>query len=215
MSDKPLIHVIDDEDGVRRGARFFLTTSGYAVRTWPSGIAFLKEVRHVETGCILLDIRMPEMDGLEVQQHLNERGVTMPVIVLTGHGDVSVAVKAMKAGAVDFLEKPFDTDALLDAISRAFDRITAGRDHTARTVEAGVVLGILSCREREVLERLAQGFPNKTIAFDLGISSRTVEVHRANIMAKLHARSLSEALRIAFAAGMGQNRMALPGAARG
>ncbi len=214
MSDKPLVHVIDDEESVRRGAKFFLATSGYAVRMWASGTAFLKEVRHVEPGCILLDIRMPEMDGLEVQQQLNARGVTMPVIVLTGHGDVSVAVKAMKAGAVDFLEKPFDTDALQEAISRAFDRLTAGRDISARVAEAGLVLGILSAREREVLERLAQGFPNKTIAFDLGISCRTVEVHRANIMAKLHARSLSEALRIAFAAGMGQDQPALVPASR-
>lgn len=214
MSDKPLIHVIDDEESVRRGAKFFLSASGYAVRAWPSGISFLKEVRHTEAGCILLDIRMPEMDGIEVQQQLSARGVTMPVIVLTGHGDVSVAVKAMKAGAVDFLEKPFDTDALLDAINRAFDRITAGKDISARAAEAGVVLGILSAREREVLERLAQGLPNKTIAFDLSISCRTVEVHRANIMAKLHARSLSEALRIAFAAGMGQGRPALSAAPR-
>jgi len=210
MNDKPLVHVVDDEESVRRGAKFFLTTTGYTVRTWSSGIAFLKEVRHAEPGCVLLDIRMPEMDGLEVQQRLNARGVTMPVIVLTGHGDVSVAVKAMKAGAVDFLEKPFDTDALQDAIDRAFARIAAGKDHSARVAEAGVVLGVLSCREREVLEGLARGLPNKTIAFDLGISSRTVEVHRANIMAKLHAKSLSDALRIAFAAGMGQGRAAFP-----
>jgi two-component system, LuxR family, response regulator FixJ len=208
MNDKPMVHVVDDEESVRRGTKFFLTTSGYAVRTWSSGIAFLKEVRHVEPGCILLDIRMPEMDGLEVQQQLNTRGVTMPVIVLTGHGDVSVAVKAMKGGAVDFLEKPFDTDGLLEAIGRAFERICATRDLSARAAEAGLVLGILSCREREVLEQLALGLPNKTIAYDLGISSRTVEVHRANIMTKLHARSLSQALRIAFAAGMGQDRPA-------
>jgi two-component system response regulator FixJ len=203
MSDKPLVHVIDDEESVRRGAKFYLTTSGYAVRTWASGVAFLKEVRHAETGCILLDIRMPEMDGLEVQRQLNERGVTMPVIVLTGHGDVAVAVKAMKAGAVDFLEKPFDTDVLKDAITRAFARISASKDAKVRATDAAVVLGVLSDREREVLDGLAQGYPNKTIAYDLGISPRTVEVHRANIMAKLNARSLSDALRIAFAAGMG------------
>src|SRR5262245_19577614 len=123
MTEKPLVHVIDDEESVRRGAMFFLKTSGHAVRGWPSGVAFLKEVDHVENGCILLDIRMPEMDGLEVQRQLNDRGVTMPVIVLTGHGDVANAVTAMRAGAIDFLEKPFDTDALKDAITRAFERI--------------------------------------------------------------------------------------------
>lgn len=206
MSDRPLIHVVDDEESVRRSASFLLKTSGYAVRTWESGTAFLKEVRHAETGCILLDVRMPEMDGLEVQQQLNERGVTMPVIVLTGHGDVGIAVKAMKAGAVDFLEKPFATDALEDSIRRAFERLDAEKNVMARAADAEIVLGVLSEREREVLEGLAQGYPNKTIAYDLGISPRTVEVHRANIMTKLKARSLSEALRIAFAAGMGESR---------
>lgn len=206
MTDRPLVHVIDDEESVRRGASFFLSTSGYAVRTWESGAGFLKEVRHVENGCILLDIGMPEMDGLEVQQKLNARGVTMPVIMLTGHGDVAMAVKAMKAGAVDFLEKPFETDALEDAIRRAFERIAAESRNTERAADAEAVIGVLSEREREVLEGLAQGHPNKTIAFYLGISPRTVEVHRANIMAKLQTRSLSGALRIAFAAGMGETR---------
>lgn len=204
MTDKRLVHIIDDEDGVRRSASFMLKTSGFAVRCWESGVAFLKEVRHAELGCILLDIRMPEMGGLEVQAALNERGVAMPIIVLTGHGDVEIAVKAMKAGAIDFLEKPFDADLLLAAIQRGFDRIDSAADVLVRAAEADVVLGALTAREREVLEGLAEGYPNKTIAFDLGISARTVEVHRANVMAKLGARSLSEALRIAFAAGLGQ-----------
>ena len=204
MTDRPLVHVIDDEESIRRGASFFLTTSGYAVRTWESGIGFLKQIGHVEAGCILLDIGMPEMDGLEVQQKLNARGVTMPVIMLTGHGDIAMAVRAMKAGAVDFLEKPFETDALEDAIRRAFERLTADNRTADRAADAGTVIGVLSEREREVLEGLAQGHPNKTIAYYLGISPRTVEVHRANIMAKLQTRSLSGALRIAFAAGMGE-----------
>lgn len=206
MSEKRLVHIIDDEDGIRRSASFMLKTSGFATRTWESGVAFLKEVRHAETGCILLDIRMPEMDGLEVQKLLTERGVAMPVIVLTGHGDVGIAVKAMKAGAVDFLEKPFDSDVLLEAIGRAFDRIEKAADVLVRAADADLVLGALSAREREVLDGLAQGYPNKTIAYDLGISARTVEVHRANVMAKLGARSLSDALRIAFAAGLGGSR---------
>jgi len=204
MSDKRLIHIIDDDDAVRRSASFMLKTSGFAVETWPSGVAFLKEVRHATEGVILLDVRMPEMDGLEVQQALNERGVTMPVIVLTGHGDVGIAVRAMKAGAVDFLEKPFEKAVLLNAIDAAFARLGDARDRSSRAEEAAVIIQALTGRERDVLERLAQGLPNKTIAYDLGISPRTVEVHRANLMTKLEVRSLSDALRIAFAAGMGK-----------
>jgi two-component system response regulator FixJ len=201
-----LIHIVDDEDSVRRSAGFMLKTSGFAVQPWASGVEFLKEVRNVEPGCVLLDVRMPEMDGLEVQKALHERGVTMPVIILTGHGDIGIAVRAMKAGAVDFIEKPFEKEVLLSAIAAAFDRLDASGEVSARAEEAAVVLGALSPREREVLEGLAQGLPNKTIAYDLGISARTVEVHRANVMAKLGARSLSDALRIAFAAGLGGSK---------
>lgn len=203
MSDRKLVHIVDDEDAIRRSASFMLKTSGYAVETWPSGTAFLKEIRHMPEGCILLDVRMPEMDGLEVQQALLERGVTMPVIVLTGHADVSIAVRAMKAGAVDFLEKPFEKAVLLAAIETAFARMASADGAAARAAEADVILAVLTPREREVLEGLAQGLPNKTIAYDLGISPRTVEVHRANLMAKLDVRSLSDALRLAFAAGLG------------
>ena len=203
MTDNKLVHIVDDEDAIRRSASFMLKTSGYSVQTWASGAAFLKEVRHAAEGCVLLDVRMPELDGLEVKQALLERGVTMPVIVLTGHADVSIAVRAMKAGAVDFLEKPFEKVVLIAAIEAAFDRIAAADGAAARAAEANVVLGVLTPREREVLDGLAQGLPNKTIAYDLGISPRTVEVHRANLMAKLDVRSLSDALRLAFAAGMG------------
>ncbi|HJS13055.1 response regulator transcription factor [Sphingopyxis sp.] len=203
MSDRKLVHIVDDEEAIRRSASFMLKTSGYAVETWANGAEFLKEIRHVPEGCILLDVRMPEMDGLEVQQALLERGVTMPVIVLTGHADVSIAVRAMKAGAVDFLEKPFEKAVLIGSIETAFARMAAADTVVARSAEAEVVLAILTPREREVLEGLAQGLPNKTIAYDLGISPRTVEVHRANLMAKLDVRSLSDALRLAFAAGLG------------
>jgi two-component system response regulator FixJ len=203
MSDRKLVHIVDDEDAIRRSASFMLKTSGYVVETWPSGAAFLKEIRHVPEGCVLLDVRMPEMDGLEVQQALLDRGVMMPVIVLTGHADVSIAVRAMKAGAVDFLEKPFEKAVLIAAIETAFARIASADGAAARAAEADVILAVLTPREREVLEGLAQGLPNKTIAYDLGISPRTVEVHRANLMAKLDVRSLSDALRLAFAAGLG------------
>lgn len=203
MADRKLVHIVDDEDAIRRSAAFMLKTSGYAVQTWSSGIEFLKEVDAVEAGCVLLDVRMPGMDGLTVQRTLAEQGITMPVIILTGHGDISIAVQAMKAGAVDFLEKPFERQTLLSAIEAAYDRIRDAGTAAGRAAEAGVRIAGLTSRERDVLRGLAQGLPNKTIAYDLGISPRTVEVHRANLMTKLDVRSLSEALRIAFAAGLG------------
>jgi two-component system response regulator FixJ len=203
MSTSKLIHIVDDEDSIRRSAGFMLKTSGYAVETWSSGVEFLKDVKRVEMGCVLLDVRMPEIDGLGVQRALAERGVTMPVVVMTGHGDISIAVEAMKAGAVDFLEKPFEKATLLEAVEAAFARIDAADSASSRAADAEVLLAALTPRERDVLEGLARGLPNKTIAYDLDISPRTVEVHRANLMAKLNVRSLSEALRIAFAAGLG------------
>jgi len=203
MTAEKLVHIIDDEDAVRRSASFMLRTSGYAVESWASGSEFLKQARQVPAGCILLDIRMPEMDGIAVQEALNERGITMPVVVVTGHGDISIAVQAMKAGAVDFLEKPFEKHRLFDAIEQAFLRLATADDRATRAARARTVLAALTPREQEVLEGLAQGLPNKAIAFDLGISPRTVEVHRANLMAKLQVKSLSDALRIAFAAGLG------------
>jgi len=203
MSERKIIHIVDDEDAIRRSASYMLKTAGYVVETWSSGAAFLRDVRHAAQGCILLDIRMAEIDGLEVQRLLAERGVTMPVVIMTGHGDVAIAVRAMKAGAVDFLEKPFQKATLVTAIEAAFARLAEADGTATRAAEAEVILGILTPRERDVLEGLAKGLPNKTIAYDLGISPRTVEVHRANLMAKLDVRSLSDALRIAFAAGIG------------
>jgi two-component system response regulator FixJ len=203
MPDKRLVHIIDDEEAIRRSAGFMLKVAGYGVETWPSGVAFLKEARHAQEGCILLDVRMPEMDGLEVQRALAERGIAMPVVILTGHADVSIAVQAMKAGAIDFIEKPFEKATLLAALDIAFGRLANAETQSGRAAEAGVLLAGLTPRERDVLDGLAKGLPNKTIAYDLGISPRTVEVHRANLMTKLGVRSLSEALRVAFAAGLG------------
>lgn len=202
MTDKRTIHLVDDEDAIRRSAGFMLRTSGFAVETYGSGVEFLRAVKDATPGCVLLDVRMPEMDGLEVQAELSARGVTFPVVVLTGHGDVTTAVTAMKAGAVDFIEKPFEREALLRAIDRAFERLDRGVEETASEQESKVRLAALTARELEVLQGLVRGHPNKTIAYDLGISPRTVEVHRANVMSKLGVRSLSEALRIAFAAGL-------------
>jgi two-component system response regulator FixJ len=202
MSERKRIHLVDDEESVRRSTSFMLRTSGYDVDTYPSGVAFLDKLQNARPGCILLDVRMPEMDGIEVQAELAKRGVKLPVIVLTGHGDVGTAVAAMKGGAIDFLEKPFEKDALVAALERGFERLEAGDAAVASQAEAERRIAMLSPREQDVLRGLVRGHPNKTIAYDLGISPRTVEVHRANAMAKLEARSLSEALRLAFAAGL-------------
>jgi two-component system response regulator FixJ len=204
VSDK-IVHLVDDDDAIRRSAGFMLKTSGYQVKSYASGVELLKE-REIEPGCILLDVRMPEMDGLQVQKALQDRGLTHPVIVMTGHGDVTVAVEAMKTGAVDFIEKPFEKAQLLSAIEEGFSRIAQAGRSTKRTEEARVRLQSLTSRERDVLEGLVRGHPNKTIAYDLDISPRTVEIHRANLMSKLGVASLSEALRIAFAAGLDEQR---------
>jgi two-component system response regulator FixJ len=203
MVDRQVVHVVDDDDALRRSVSFLLKTSGYAVTSWPTGVAFLKEARHVEPGCILLDVRMPEMDGLEVQAALADRGVDMPVIILTGHGDIPMAVTAMRVGAIDFLEKPFEKAALLSSVEQGFRRLGGKEIDHVRAQEAAVRIAALTPREQDVLQGLARGLPNKTIAYDLDISPRTVEVHRANMMTKLGVRSLSDALRIAFAAGLG------------
>jgi two-component system response regulator FixJ len=202
MSDRRTVHIVDDEDAIRRSAGFMLKTSGYAVNAYASGVEFLEKARDVEPGCVLLDVRMPGLDGLEVQAAMAERGVLMPVVVLTGHGDISIAVRAMKGGAVDFVEKPFEKARLLEAIELAFARLDDLDARAQHARDAAIIVAGLTPRERDVLRGMANGLPNKTIAFDLGISPRTVEVHRANLMAKLRVKSLSEALRIAFAAGM-------------
>lgn len=204
MSERRVVHVVDDEEAVRRSVGFLLRTSGHEVRSYESGVAFLRDSKAAAPGCVLLDIRMPELDGLAVQREMAERGVALPVIVLTGHGDVAIAVQAMKGGAVDFLEKPFEKAQLLRALSVGFEQLEQRHAADASAQEAAVRIAALTPREQDVLRGLAEGLPNKTIAYDLGISPRTVEVHRANLMTKLEARSLSEALRLAFAAGLGK-----------
>lgn len=171
--------------------------------TYASGIAFLAAAGAATPGCVLLDIRMPELDGLEVQRKLTERGIAFPVIMLTGHGDITLAVRAIKAGAVDFLEKPFEKAALLRAIEEAFERLENTRSHEFEAADATLRLAVLTPREREVLDGLVKGQPNKITAYELGISTRTVEVHRANLMHKLELRSLSDVLRLSLAAGLG------------
>jgi len=205
VSDR-IIHLVDDDEAIRRSAGFMLKTSGYKVSSFASGVELLREAKDLQPGCILLDVRMPDMDGLQVQRALQERGIGFPVIVMTGHGDVGVAVQAMKAGAVDFIEKPFEKAVLLSALEEGFSRLEQTGRSRARAEEARVRLQALTPRERDVLEGLVRGHPNKTIAYDLDISPRTVEIHRANLMSKLGVASLSEALRIAFAAGLDEQR---------
>ena len=206
MSEK-VVHLVDDDEAVRRSAGFMLKTSGFTVKSYASGVELLKE-KELAPGCILLDVRMPEMDGLQVQRVLQERGIALPVVVMTGHGDVNVAVQAMKAGAVDFIEKPFEKAVLLSAIDEGLARLEQAGRKNKRADEARIRLQTLTPREHDVLEGLVRGHPNKTIAYDLDISPRTVEIHRANLMSKLGVASLSEALRIAFAAGLGDERSA-------
>jgi len=204
MSDAPLVHVVDDEESVRRSLDFLLRTSGYTVRVWESGVAFLA-VGEVERGCILLDVRMPEIDGLEVLRQLHQRAVKLPVIILTGHGEVNLAVEAMKNGAFDFLEKPCSPAILREALRDATARLAASSEVMLRSTAARALVDALNSHEREVLAALAQGRSNAQIVEALALSMLDVELHRANIMAKLGARGLSDAIRIAFAAGMGKS----------
>ncbi|MCB9961400.1 MAG: response regulator [Hyphomonas sp.] len=203
MTDQRLIHLVDDDDAVRHSASFMLRHAGFTVKTYTDGVAFLDVVDAAQIGCILLDVQMPRMDGLEVQEQLNARGVAMPVIVLTGHGDVPVAVKAMKAGAVDFVEKPYEKHVLVEALNRAFARLDERSQRDLLVDEAKGRIERLTPREHDVLVGLVEGQTNKAIADSLNISPRTVEIHRANLMEKLGATSLSAVLRIAFAAGVG------------
>ena len=201
MTTDRQVYLVDDDDAIRRSAGFMLKTSGFLVETFASGVDFLKVARGLDAGCVLLDVRMPEIDGLAVQSEMKEHGIALPIIVMTGHGDVTVAVAAMKAGAVDFLEKPFEKSELLAALDDGFARIDRSGHRAERMALAVIRLAALTPRERDVLHGLVHGLPNKTIAYNLGISPRTVEIHRAHLMTKLDVRSLSEALRIAFAAG--------------
>lgn len=203
MTDKPLIHLVDDDEAIRHSASFMLRAAGFRVKTHVDGVSFLGQLSEAEPGCILLDVMMPVMDGLEVLDELNARGSAMPVIVLTGHGDVSVAVKAMKAGAMDFVEKPYEKAVLLEALDKAFAAAEARSPVERLEKEAQARISTLTARERDVLDGLVQGRTNKAIANALDISPRTVEIHRSHVMQKLEVDSLSGALRLAFAAGMG------------
>lgn len=196
-----VVHVIDDDQAMRESLAFLLDTVSLTAKTYESAIQFLGVADEAEPGCIITDVRMPEMNGLELVRRLKERAIPHPVIVITGHGDVPLAVEAMKAGVVDFLEKPFDDDALLAAIRKALDGAERSSAREAEKQRFDAMLAALSPREAEVLRGVVDGKPNKIIAFELGISPRTVEVYRANVMTKTGAASLSELVRMALLAG--------------
>ncbi len=195
MSD-PVVHVIDDDAAVRQSLVFLLASSGLAVRAYASAAAFLDALGAVQPGCVLTDVRMPGMSGLDLQRELLARRIALPVIVMTGHGDVPMAVAAMKQGAVDFVEKPFSAETILSAINAALARYARDSVQIGEASAVAARLNNLSPREREVLDGLIAGLPNKTIAYDLNISARTVEVHRANVMTKMAASSLPELVRM-------------------
>lgn len=207
MTPDPVIAVVDDDGAVRDSLRLLLLTSGYQVAAFSSPLDFLESDAPERCACLVVDVRMPEMTGLEVQERLVAAGRALPVIVMTGHGDVPLAVSAMKAGAVDFIEKPFDEDVLLTALRTALSRPGPARA-AAMVAEEGpspdmlARLSALTPREQDVLQGLVDGKPNKIIAFDLSISPRTVEIHRARVMEKMRADSLSQLVRLALAAGI-------------
>ncbi|HEY7581627.1 MAG TPA: response regulator FixJ [Acetobacteraceae bacterium] len=200
MAEPPLVHVVDDDASVRDSLTLLLESAGFRARAYGSAVSFLETAPDRGVGCVLTDVQMPELNGLELQRRMSALGIQLPVIVMTGHGDVPVAVQALKAGATDFLEKPFDDEQLLSAVNAAIALSQQARDRAAAVADVATRLTTLTPREREVLDRLVAGQPNKTIAYDLGSSPRTVEVHRARVMEKMGARSLAELVRMTIAA---------------
>ena len=200
--EMPVVHVIDDDEAMRDSLGFLLDIEGFTTRLYPSAEAFLEGIAELQGGCILTDVRMPGMSGLDLVRKVRELGVTAPVVVMTGHGDVPLAVEAMKAGARDFIEKPFSDEVLLRALRAACESRGEEEFADAARLDAESKLSALSPRERDVLLGVVAGKANKVIAFELDISPRTVEVYRANLMTKTGARNMSDLMRLALAAGL-------------
>jgi two-component system, LuxR family, response regulator FixJ len=201
-ADKPIVHVIDDDEAVRQSLSFLLGTAGIDAQTHDSAAAFLSVAPGIKAGCVITDVRMPGLSGIDLLRELRALGRPLPVIVITGHGDVPLAVEAMKMGAMDFLEKPFDDEVLLASVRSALDAMQKDRKRDSERREIEARLAGLSHREREVLEGLVAGNANKQIAFNLGLSPRIIEIYRANLMAKMQAASLSDLVRMAMIAGI-------------
>lgn len=202
MSNDAVVHVVDDDLAVRQSLSFLLASDGLAVRLHESASAFLDSLRDAPSGCVVTDVRMPGIDGIELLRRMKGKGWGVPVIVITGHADVPLAVEAMKQGAVDFVEKPFDDERLLATIRAALERGASAAHQAAETAEIRERVATLSERERQVLDGLVAGKANKVIANDLDISHRTVEIYRANVMTKMRAGSLSELVRMALVCGV-------------
>ena len=201
-SDTDIVHVVDDDEAMRDSMAFLLRAENFQVQTYADAADFLTALPQIKVGCVVTDVRMPGMSGIELLQRLRELKVSLPVIVVSGHGDVPLAVEAMKTGALDFIEKPFDDDVFLRAVRMALSAHAVDSQRQAQKATINSRLESLSNREREVLEGLVAGHPNKTIAYDLGISPRTVEIYRANVMEKMQARSLSDLVRMALVGGL-------------
>ena len=201
MSEGSRVYVIDDDDAARDSLEMLLESAGYATESFSSARSFLDRAAALPVGCALVDIRMPEMGGLELQEALRERGFDVPIVFVTGHADVPVAVRAMRAGAIDFVEKPFEADVILNAVERALTHAAARQQQSAAAATARSRVAQLTDREREVFDQLVEGHPNKVIAANLNISPRTVEIHRSRVMDKTGARSLSDLVRMALAVG--------------
>lgn len=191
-----VVHIVDDEEVVRNSLAFLLSSAGFAVRVHESATAFLQLAANIRNGCLITDLRMPDMDGVELLRRLRDADALLPAIVITGHGDVQMAVEAMKSGALDFIEKPFSDEVLLASIARAVDNAALRHQNEAQQEQTRQRLASLSERERQVLRGVVAGQPNKTIALELGISSRTVEVYRAGLMGKMQAQSLPDLVRM-------------------
>jgi two-component system response regulator FixJ len=202
MRNDAVVYVIDDDQAVRESLSFLLKSAGFAVETHESAKSFLHQSSELTTGCIITDVRMPDISGIDLLNRLKEMRVRLPVIVITGHADVPLAVQAMKSGALEFFEKPFDDETLLAAVKAALQHQGADAKRDADRAQILDRLATLSNRERQVLEGLVAGHPNKTIAFDHGISPRTVEIYRANVMSKMQAASLSDLVRMALIGGI-------------
>jgi two-component system response regulator FixJ len=202
MRTDQTVFIVDDDEAVRESLAALLESNGFSTQTFPSALHFLARCDRGVNGCLLADVRMPEMDGLELQEKIAAEFPNLAVIIITGHGDVPIAVRAMKAGAVDFIEKPFEEETIVGTVKRGLEQAAQTRHHGAEAGAATSRLELLTPREREVLDGLVAGLPNKTIGYDLGISARTVEIHRARVMEKMQVRSLSALVRQALAAGV-------------
>jgi two-component system, LuxR family, response regulator FixJ len=202
MPSSNTVHIIDDDEALRDSLTFLLRTVRLDVLSYPSAAAFLEALPDANLSCVITDVRMPGMSGIDLLRNLRERKISVPVIVITGHGDIPLAVEAMKIGAIDFLEKPFDDEVLIASVKAALRQKEGEARRHGERAEIESRLAALSNRERDVLGGLVAGRANKQIAYDLGISPRTVEIYRANLMSKMQAGSLSDLVRMALIAGV-------------